>query len=55
MESSNQNNHQTKCVLSSLQLVLESKNIVHYDEIRMGPSPRSFEENSNPRKHVVAV
>ena len=49
MESLNQNNHQTKCVL------LESKNIIHYDEIRMCPSPRSFEENSNPRKPVVAV
>ena len=31
--------------LSSLQLVLESENIVHYDEIRMCPSPRSFEDN----------
>ena len=34
MESLNENNHSTKCVLSSLQLVLESENIVHYDEIQ---------------------
>ena len=34
METLNENNHQTKCVLSSLQLVLEYENIVHYDEIQ---------------------
>ena len=52
MESLNENNQPTKCVL---QLVLESENIVHYDEIRMCPSPRSFEENLNPLVHLVAV
>ena len=55
MESLNENNHPNKCVLSSLQLVLESKNIIHYDEIRMCPSPRSFEENLNQLVHLVAV
>ena len=49
MESLNENNHSTKCVL------LESENIVHYDEIRMCPSPRSFEENLNPLVQLVAV
>jgi len=49
MESLNQNNHQTKCVL------LESENIVHYDKIRIFPSPRSFEENLNPLVHFVTV
>jgi hypothetical protein len=53
MESLNENNHQTKCVC--LQLVLESKNIIHYDEIRMCPSPRSFEENLNPLVHLFTV
>ena len=50
MELLNENNHPTKCVL-----VRESENIVHYDEIRMCPSPRSFEENLNPLVHLFTV
>merc|ERR1719273_1103490 len=40
MESLNQNNHQTKCVL---QLVLESKNIIHYDGTHTSMSREDFQ------------